>query len=108
MRDSLIKDVRIYTDYDMRNGVGKEENTSSPDVHIDYVYLPENGKRPTCRDRRYIYDGLAYPEEFYSPDYSSSIPDEPTDYRRTLYWNPNAKFDTDGNCLECFYGKSQG
>ena len=103
-----IKDVRIYTDYDMRNGVGKEENTSSPDVHIDYVYLPENGKRPTCRDRRYIYDGLAYPEEFYSPDYSSSIPDEPTDYRRTLYWNPNAKFDTDGNCLECFYGKSQG
>lgn len=103
-----IKDVRIYTDYDMRNGVGKEENTSSPEVHIDYVYLPENGKRPTCRDRRYVYDGLAYPEEFYSPDYSSSIPDEPTDYRRTLYWNPNAKFDTDGNCLECFYGKSQG
>lgn len=45
-----IKDVRIYTDYDMRNGVGKEENTSSPDVHIDYVYLPGNVLRVVTVD----------------------------------------------------------
>lgn len=101
------KDVRIYTDYDMRNGTGKEINHGSPDVHLEYIYLPENGKRPVSRDRRYILDGIACPAEFYSRDYSSSTPDKPEDYRRTLYWNPDAKLNADGCFTGNFYGKSQ-
>ncbi len=102
-----VKDIKIYTDYDLRNGTGKEENKYSPDVHMEFIYLPDESKRPTCRDRRYILDGVAYPEEFYNPDYSETTPKEPIDYRRTLYWNPNAILNTEGNFSDHFYGKSE-
>ncbi|MBR4757261.1 MAG: hypothetical protein IK084_00480, partial [Bacteroidaceae bacterium] len=43
-----------------------------------------------------ILNGFAYQEDFYHPDYSRQTPTEPTDYRRTLYWNPELKLDNNG------------
>ena len=50
-----------------------------------------------------MIDGLAFAEEFYSPDYSAVKPVEPTDYRRTLYWNPDVKPDENGLFQTTFY-----
>ena len=99
--------VRIFTDYDMRNDVGREENRGVPDVYFEVIPVPNDGKRTVRRDRRMVFDGFAYPEEFYSPDYSNAVPDQPTDYRRTLYWNPNAHPDKDGKLTIPFYNNAR-
>lgn len=91
-----MKDVRVYTDYELRTDSGDVVASNSADVTLDFVPMPDDGKRYTYRDRRYILDGITYPEAFYSPDYSQAIPEEPKDYRRTLYWNPNVKLDENG------------
>lgn len=91
-----MKDVRVYTDYELRTDSGDVEEQHSADVTLDFVPVADDGLRYTYRDRRYILDGITYPEAFYSPDYSQAIPEEPKDYRRTLYWNPNVKIDEEG------------
>ncbi len=98
-----ILQVRVFTDYDMRNGVGKEENRGVPDVWFDVVPIPNEGKRAMRRDRRILIDGFAYPEQFYHRDYSGAALPDSSDYRRTLYWNPNVHPDKDGNLNIQFY-----
>ncbi|MBR5440085.1 MAG: hypothetical protein IKV37_00770, partial [Prevotella sp.] len=77
------------------------------DITVIYETIPNDGKQYTYRDRRYILPGFAEPEEFYSPNYGNSIPSEPTDYRRTLYWNPNARPDENGNFRTTIYNNSR-
>ncbi len=77
------------------------------DVTLVYETIPDDGKRYTYRDRRYILSGITYPEQMYSPDYSQMRPAEPTDYRRTLYWNPNAKLDDNGEFQVTVYNNSR-
>ncbi|MBE6331389.1 MAG: hypothetical protein E7070_03645 [Bacteroidales bacterium] len=89
--------VRVFTDYDMRNGIGKDENRSVPDVWFDVIPIPDEGNRAMRRDRRMVIDGIAYPEQFYHRSYADSALPDSADYRRTLYWNPNAHPDKDGN-----------
>ena len=48
-------------------------------------------------------DGIAYPKQFYHRDYSGAALPDSTDYRRTLYWNPNVHPDKDGNINIQFY-----
>ena len=57
--------------------------------------------------RRYILEGFAYPAKFYNPDYSRQTPPVPTDYRRTLYWNPDLKLDENGEACITFYNNSR-
>ena len=92
-----ILQVRVFTDYDMRNGIGKEENRGAPDVLFEVIPIPHDGRRAMRRDRRLVIDGFAYPEQFYNRDYSGAALPDSTDYRRTLYWNPNAHTDAEGN-----------
>ena len=41
-------------------------------------------------------------------DYSRQTPPEvPTDYRRTLYWNPNLKLDEEGRARVTLYNNSR-
>jgi hypothetical protein len=54
-----------------------------------------------------LFHGFNAAEEFYSPDYSSQQPSEPNDYRRTLYWNPNAVTDENGHFIATFYNNSK-
>lgn len=103
LRLNKMKNIRAYTDYDKRNGTHLEVD-GAPAVTL--WIEPMDGKRYTYRDRRYIFDGITYAEEFYQPDYSNVKPTEPTDYRRTLYWNPYATPDADGVFRATFYNNA--
>lgn len=99
--------VRVFTDYDKRNGIGKEiENQTKPDVYFQIFSIPNDGRRAIRRDRRIVLDGIADPVQFYNRDYSMLTPDS-LDFRRTLYWNPNAHPDADGNLNISFYNGSR-
>lgn len=100
---SNIKNVRVFSDYELRTDSGYVADRYNADVTLDFQTMPEGAKRATYRDRRYVIDGLAFAEEFYSPDYSAVKPVEPTDYRRTLYWNPDVKPDENGLFQTTFY-----
>ena len=92
-----LENFRFFTDYEPRNADSLlSESMNRDDITLVYETIPDNGRRYTYRDRRYMLDGFAYPEAFYSPDYSGQRPPEPTDYRRTLYWNPNARMGENG------------
>ena len=56
--------------------------------------------------RRSTLEGYLDPVEFYSPDYSNGAPFE-TDFRRTLYWNPEVKPDSTGKATVRFYNNSR-
>lgn len=103
-----LQNFRFYTDFEPRNpdslattGLNRE------DITVVYETIPNDAKQVTYRDRRYILPGFAEPEEFYSPDYSQSVPSAPTDYRRTLYWNPNARFDGNGSFQKTLFNNSR-
>lgn len=70
------------------------------------MYKDKVSEREFFRD----YDklpGFSVPAEFYHPDYSQQTPPEPTDYRRTLYWNPNLQLDKRGEANVTFYNNSR-
>lgn len=54
-------------------------------------------------ERKTFLKGYSPKKKFYMPDYSmTTLPDE-KDYRRTLYWNPEVKTDTNGKARIEFY-----
>ena len=97
--------ILVYTDLDKRNMTGLETDPHKPYVWFDISSLESMGQEPQAvfRDRRIVLDGFAYPEQFYHRDYSGVTPTDSTDYRRTLYWNPNAHPDKEGNLKIQFY-----
>ena len=103
-----LQNFRFYTDFEPRNPDSLyTESVNREDITVIYETIPNDGKQYTYRDRRYILPGFAEPEEFYSPNYGNSIPTEPTDYRRTLYWNPNARPDENGKFRATIYNNSR-
>ena len=102
--------IRLFTDFELRNEDRPVPMQSTvADVTLDYMLMPDDTKRYTYRDRRIILDGMYEPDDFYHPDYSRRpLPEDLHDYRRTLYWNPNAPLDADGRYTASFYnnGKS--
>ncbi len=100
--------VLLYTDYCPRlEGSKRYEGSNLPETRIAYYPYYDGSQRVIYRDRRYILDGFAQPTEFYNPDYSKQKPQEPTDYRRTLYWNPNLKLDAEGRARVTLYNNSR-
>ena len=52
--------------------------------------------------------GYTESKQFYAPDYSKMRPDSTTaDYRRTLFWIPDAKLTEDGRIEAEFYNSTQ-
>ena len=99
-----IQNFRFYTDYEPRNVDSLlSQSLNRADITIVYETIPDDGKRVTYRDRRYILPGFAEPEDYYHPDYSMRKPEDPVDYRRTLYWNPNAVADETGRFNATFF-----
>jgi hypothetical protein len=49
------------------------------------------------------YDGFARVKEFYHPRYDRALLPDETDFRRTLYWNPDVKTNQDGKASISFY-----
>lgn len=103
-----IDSICFYTDFEPRNYTDRHtEQLNLEDIVVVYKTIPDDGKRYTYRDRRYILPGFAKPEKQYSPDYSQRQPAAPTDYRRTLYWNPNAVLDANGEFHATAYNNSK-
>lgn len=108
IRLKRLKDIRVFTDFEPRNEDSLMFHSStSADVTIEMVPIPDEGEQVTFRDRHIFISGFHLPAEFYKPDYSSSTPTEPTDYRRTLYWNPNAVTDEEGRFNATFFNNSK-
>lgn len=104
----LIDRFVVYTDYQPRHeGSDRYKGSNRPETRVAVYPIYDWGKRLIYRDRRYILPGFASPSEFYSPDYSKRIPPVHTDYRRTLYWNPNLKLDENGEATVSFYNNSK-
>jgi len=104
----VVEKYVVYTDYQPRlEGSSRYMGANRPTTVIATYPYPDGRKRAVYRDRRYILDGFAYPAAFYNPDYSVQTPPEPTDYRRTLYWNPDLKLDANGEASISFYNNSR-
>lgn len=103
-----IDTICFYTDFEPRNYTDRHtEQLNLEDIVVVYKTIPDDGKRYTYRDRRYLLPGFTKPEKQYSPDYSQRQPAAPTDYRRTLYWNPNAVLDAHGEFHATAYNNSK-
>ena len=62
----------------------------------------KNIKEPTSIRNTY-FEGYANVKEFFNPKYDKVILPDEKDYRRTLYWNPDVKTDTNGKATISFY-----
>ena len=103
-----IDKIAVYTDYCPRlEGSKRYQGSNLPETRLVVFLYPDKSRRVVYRDRYYILPGFAYPAEFYSPDYSKQTPPEPTDYRRTLYWNPNLQLDEKGEANVTLYNNSR-
>ena len=108
-----IGQVYIYTDYSpRREGNSLYDGVDIPSVSVDlHLVGKDDSKRDAYRDRRYILPGYSVPEEFYQPDYSKQkLPLKGaggSDYRRTLYWNPDLQLDESGRAEFRFYGNGK-
>ena len=96
--------IYIYTDYAPREqGSWKYTQDNQPEVIIDYRLLPDGTYQHSYRDRHYVLRGYAVCDDFYSPDYSQRPLPDTKDYRRTLLWMPDVKFDKEGKATVRLY-----
>ena len=103
-----IEKYVVYTDYSPRmEGNRRYRGTNLPDIYIAQYPYPDHSRHMVFADRCIPISGFSYPTDFYSPDYSKQTPPEPTDYRRTLYWNPSLKLDENGQARITFYNNSR-
>ncbi len=99
--------VYVYTDYSPRyEGDEKYTQDNQPTVTVDLRRYEDNSQRMAWRDRRMLLTGFAVCEDFYQPDYTNKPTGEPTDYRRTLYWNPNLQLDGNGEARVHFFNNA--
>ena len=105
---SFLDKFYIYTDYSPREqGSWKYEQDNQPEFIVDYRLRPNEGYTPACRDRRYLWRGYAVCDDFYSPDYSHRPLPDTKDYRRTLLWMPDVKFDKEGKATVRLFNNSK-
>jgi hypothetical protein len=105
----LIDRYVLYTDYQPRlEGSKRYAGANLPETRVAIYPFYDGSKRVVYRDRRYVLDGFAAPAEFYSPNYSRyKLPEGQKDYRRTLYWNPNLKLDSEGRARVTLFNNSR-
>ncbi len=107
LRLSRLQDIRVFSDYEPRNEDSTMvESLYSADATVEMVPIADDGKQVVYRDRHIYLQGFNMPAEFYQPDYSRRVP-AAADYRRTLYWNPNARSDAEGLFTATFYNNSK-
>ncbi len=100
--------VYVYTDYSPRNeGSENYSQDNQPTVTVDLRRYEDDGQRMAWRDRRMLLTGFAVCEDFYQPNYQNRPTGDPTDYRRTLYWNPALELSPGEPATVTFYNNSQ-
>ena len=113
IRLKRLKTINLFSDFELRNEDrplihAQDMSINNSDMVVDMVTLLNDATRPTFRDRWLILPGIYEPDDFYHPDYTHSTPStEVKDYRRTLYWNPNAVLDENGQYHARFYNNGK-
>lgn len=104
-----LQDVRVFSDFEPRTEDSTMVvSTLLADATVELVTIPDDGVQPSFRDRHIVFHGFNYAEDFYQPDYSNMVVgSSPADYRRTLYWNPNAVTDEQGRFTATFYNNGK-
>ena len=105
-----LRQISIYNDKTDRRIVDiselRDTYSSHYTVHNEY-FQDETRQNPVYRGRHLHFQGYSKPAEFYSPDYSRmDLKEPPKDYRRTLYWNPDVRTDSQGRAHIEFYNNS--
>ena len=108
----MMRSINIYSDKTSRQLLDLElmrdaytdnyvlHNELYQDEARDWLPIPRSGRSMRIR-------GFSRPAEFYSPDYSKrTLQDAPKDYRRTLYWNPDVRTDSQGRARIELYNNS--
>ena len=104
-----LQNIRVFSDYEPRT----EDSTMVvsailADATVELATFPYDAVQPSFRDRHIVFHGINAPVQFYQPDYSNRAVDgQPADYRRTLYWNPNAVTDENGRFVATFYNNGK-
>lgn len=103
---SMLDSLYIYTDYAPRKeGDRRYRASNQPEVGVSVTLRAT--PRPVSVDRYMRLPGFARAAEFYSPDYSKRTPSQDeSDYRRTLYWNPYVRLDSNGEARITLYNNS--
>lgn len=100
--------VYVYTDYaPRREGDRRFQQADQPRVTVDLRTFPNSGQRMVWLNRRTVLTGFAVCEDFYHPRYPTPPSGPPTDYRRTLYWNPNLQLDANGEAQVELYNNAR-
>ena len=110
-----LQDIRVFSDYEPRTEDSlMVEALYSSDATVELVTIPDDGVQISFRDRHLVLHGFNAAEAFYQPDYSDRQPggaragqEGPADYRRTLFWTPNAVADENGKFTTTFYNNGK-
>lgn len=120
--DLNFRQLRLYADIDNRKLIYQQgrylervygfdrkatTNDTRPLTSI-FNYITDNryedgASTPEFMGFRINFQGYTPPVEFYEPDYSRMPLPEQTDYRRTVYWNPDVRTDWNGRARVTFY-----
>jgi len=103
-----IETLTVYKDMATRERFKSSMTGSVPETVISFNSYKNGYSRPenNSHERYTTMQGYSYVKEFYSPVYDhASLPKE-KDFRRTLYWNPDVKTDSEGKASVHFYNNS--
>ena len=84
------------TDYDQYNVKAADAPLTSIFNFLTDSLYDDSYPLPDFLGFRINFLGLAQPTEFYCPNYDWEPEPEATDYRRTVYWNPQVTTDDEG------------
>ena len=96
-----IEKYVLYADANLRDTTFQ----TAPLTIVGYPY-PDGLKRAMPASRTFYMSGFAQRVEFYHPNYKYQ-PENPNDYRRTLYWAPCLKLNKKGQTHITFYNNSR-
>ncbi len=98
----IIEDPACYTML--------EPSFASSGKQIVVILLKLNTTRPKAREpigvRLTSLQGFSVPRDFYSPNYGEYQLPKEDDFRRTLYWNPNVKTNSEGKASVSFFNNA--
>jgi len=100
-----IESVSIVEDYASIMRIFPRVTDATKTVLV-IMHLKKNYQKEVIGIRNTYFDGYAYVKEFFSPRYDRALLPDETDYRRTLYWNPDVKTGKDGKATISFYNNS--
>jgi hypothetical protein len=107
---SDLDSIYIYSDLASRKRFTDPEAVAKgdiPDIVITIISTKTDAHTNYEQGvRRTKLQGYSYVSEFYIPDYKNNTLPEKKDFRRTLYWNPDVKTDSNGKAQVSFYNNS--